>query len=73
MWCSCVSPVLIGENHASSTQANNSDGEYIQVSESPHFPGFYLGEALPDYLERSKIEGRNQTMKLFRAWVRQRK
>jgi Uma2 family endonuclease len=49
------------------------DGEYIQVSESPHFPGFYLGETLPDYLERSKIEGRNQTMKLFRAWVRQRK
>ncbi|MEQ9236560.1 Uma2 family endonuclease [Coleofasciculus sp. E2-BRE-01] len=49
------------------------DGEYIQVSESPHFPGFALGEALPDYLERSKIEGRNQTMKLFRAWVRQRK
>lgn len=47
------------------------DGEYIQVSESPHFPGFSLGEALPDYLERSKIEGRNQTMKVFRAWVRQ--
>lgn len=49
------------------------DGEYIQVSESPHFPGFSLSEALPNYLERSKIEGRNQTMKLFRAWVRQRK
>jgi len=49
------------------------DGEYIQVSESPHFPGFYLGEAVPDYLEQSKIEGRNKTMKVFRAWVRQRK
>lgn len=49
------------------------EGEYIQVSESPHFSGFYLGEALPHYLERSKIEGRNQTMKVFRAWVRQRK
>ena len=47
------------------------EGEYIQVIESPHFPGFSLGEALPDYLERSKIEGRNQTMKVFRAWVRQ--
>lgn len=46
------------------------NGEYVRVSESPHFPGFSLVEALPDYLERSKIEGRNQTMKVFRAWVR---
>ncbi len=46
-------------------------GEYIRASESPHFPGFSLGKVLTNYLERSKIEGRNKTMKVFRAWVRQ--
>lgn len=45
-------------------------GEYIQVNESPHFPSFPLTEVIPQYLERSKIEGRNKIMKLFRAWVR---
>ena len=45
-------------------------GEYIQVNESPHFPDFPLSEVIPQYLERSKIEGRNKIMKLFRAWVR---
>ncbi len=43
---------------------------YVQVNESPHFPGFPLSEVIPHYLERSKIEGRNKIMKAFRAWVR---
>ena len=46
--------------------------QYIQVDESPHFPGFPLGEVIPQYLERSKIEGRNKTMKAFRSWVKTR-
>jgi len=48
-------------------------GRYVQVSESSHFPGLPLiGEVIPQYLEQSKIEGRNKTMKAFRAWVRTR-
>ncbi|MEO0839594.1 MAG: Uma2 family endonuclease [Cyanobacteria bacterium J06643_5] len=45
-------------------------GRYIQVSESPHFPGFSLTELIPQYLERSKIEGRNKIIKEFRSWVK---
>jgi len=48
-------------------------GQYIQGDESPHFPGFPLIEVIPEYLERSKIEGRNKTMKAFRAWVQSKK
>lgn len=45
-------------------------GRYIKVSESPHFPGFSLTELIPQYLERSKIEGRNKIIKEFRSWVK---
>jgi len=47
------------------------NGEYIQYQESPHFPGLPIITAIPDYLNRSKIEGRNKAMKAFRAWVRE--
>jgi len=47
------------------------DGVYIQGDESPHFPGLSLKKNIPEYLERSKVEGRNKTMKAFRAWVRE--
>ena len=45
------------------------EGRYVQVVESPHFPGFPLGEAIPVFLQRSKVEGRNRAMKGFRAWI----
>lgn len=45
-------------------------GEYVQVNESPTFPSFPLSELIPQYLERSKIEGRNKTMRAFRTWVK---
>lgn len=48
------------------------DGEYMQCEASPHFPGLPLCEVIPQYLEQSKIEGRNKTMKAFRAWVREK-
>ena len=48
------------------------EGEYIQGNESFHFPGLPVGEVIPQYLEQSKIEGRNKTMKAFRAWVREK-
>lgn len=45
-------------------------GKYVQVEESPHFLGFPLRDVIPEYLERSKTEGRNKIMKAFRHWVR---
>jgi Uma2 family endonuclease len=45
-------------------------GQYGRVNESTYFPELPLIDAIPQYLERSKIEGRNKTMKAFRAWVR---
>ncbi|MBO0351564.1 Uma2 family endonuclease [Phormidium pseudopriestleyi FRX01] len=47
-------------------------GQYVQMRESPHFPGLPLGEVIPQYLEQSKVEGRNKAIKAFRAWVRGR-
>jgi Uma2 family endonuclease len=47
-------------------------GKYMRVDESYYFPGFSVKEVVPQYLERSKIDGRNKTIKAFRAWVRQR-
>jgi Uma2 family endonuclease len=44
-------------------------GKYVRVDESYHFPGFSVKEVIPQYLERSKIDGRNKTIKAFRAWV----
>lgn len=47
------------------------NGAYVQCDESLHFPGLSLTKAIPEDRERSKIEGRNKTMKGFRALVRQ--
>ncbi|MDY6938183.1 MAG: Uma2 family endonuclease [Cyanobacteriota bacterium] len=46
-------------------------GEYIRSNMSFWFPGLSLTQMIPEYLERSRIEGRNTTMKQFRGWVRQ--
>ncbi len=43
---------------------------YVEVSESPTFPGFPLRTVIPEYLAQSKIVGRNATMRAFRQWVR---
>jgi Uma2 family endonuclease len=47
------------------------DREYIQTETSPLFPKFPLKQAIPQYLEQCKREGRNKTMKAFRNWVQQ--
>lgn len=46
------------------------DGEYIESEISPSLGDLPLAEVIPEYLERSKSEGRNATMKKFRSWVR---
>lgn len=47
-------------------------GSYVPAAESPTFPGWPLREVIPEYLQRSKAEGRNRAMRAFRAWVRER-
>lgn len=46
------------------------EGAYEVVSESPTFPGLPLLETIPAYLDRSKADGRNRTLRAFRAQVR---
>ncbi|MDB9314776.1 Uma2 family endonuclease [Spirulina sp. CS-785/01] len=45
-------------------------GEYIPVETSPHFPDFPLCEVIPQYLEQSRVDGRNAAIQAFRSWVR---
>lgn len=45
------------------------DGHYVSSETSPHFPYFPLREAIPHYLKKSGVIGRNATMREFRAWV----
>ncbi|MBE9229440.1 Uma2 family endonuclease [Phormidium sp. LEGE 05292] len=45
-------------------------GKYVQSNQSLIFPNLPIIEAIPEHLERSKVIGRNATMKLFRAWLK---
>ncbi len=44
-------------------------GTYRVSKTSLHFPQLPLTEAIPYYVERSKVIGRNATMKEFRRWL----
>jgi Uma2 family endonuclease len=46
-------------------------GRYVEVEESPQFPGWPLKVEIPKYVEQSRVSGRNQAMRSFRQWVRQ--
>jgi len=45
-------------------------GEYVELEESPNFPGIPLKTVIPQYLADSKRVGRNAVIKAFRNWVR---
>ncbi|WP_346341583.1 Uma2 family endonuclease [[Phormidium] sp. ETS-05] len=45
------------------------NGKYVESTQSAIFPNLPVVDVIPVYLERAKIEGRNQTMRAFRAWV----
>jgi Uma2 family endonuclease len=45
------------------------NGEYINVAESPNFPGFNLIQIIPDFLKQSETIGRNALIKSFRQWI----
>ncbi|MBD2773164.1 Uma2 family endonuclease [Iningainema tapete] len=46
------------------------EGKYVEFSSSPNFPNFPLTQVIPEYLKKCRSEGRNKTMRAFRAWVR---
>ncbi len=46
-------------------------GNYVKSNDSSNFPNFPLVNVIPQYVEQSKIKGRNVTIKAFRNWVRQ--
>ncbi|MGM3309762.1 Uma2 family endonuclease [Anabaena sp. WFMT] len=47
------------------------NGKYVESNTSSIFPNLPISQAIPKYLLLSKTNGRNTTMKVFRAWVRQ--
>ena len=47
------------------------DGKYLESEFTPNFPNLPLTEVIPQYLNRCNFQGRNKTMKAFRAWVRE--
>ena len=46
-------------------------GKYVQSKTSLAFPNLPIADVLHDFVEQSKVKGRNATMKIFRAWVRE--
>ena len=45
------------------------DGKYVEFNTSRIFPNLPIDQVIPKYLMQSKTEGRNATMKAFRAWI----
>lgn len=46
-------------------------GQYIESQTSKNFPNLPRQEMIPQYVSQSKTEGRNKTMRAFRAWMRE--
>lgn len=47
------------------------NGQYQDVNASPHFPRFPIIDGISQFIDRSQTEGRSQTLKAFRQWVRE--
>lgn len=45
------------------------NGCYREVEKSRQFPNLPIKQVIPEYLEKSKQDGRNKTMKAFRQWL----
>ncbi|MBW4520917.1 MAG: Uma2 family endonuclease [Scytolyngbya sp. HA4215-MV1] len=48
------------------------DEQYQDVNTSPRFPQFPIVDGISQFVDRSQTEGRSQTLKAFRQWVRER-
>jgi len=46
------------------------NGKYINSNISRNFPNLPLADVIPRYVEQSKIQGRNSTIKAFRSWIK---
>lgn len=46
-----------------------TEGCYLKTQTSYHFPQLAIFETIPHYVKKSKLEGRNATMKAFRLWI----
>ncbi|MBE9004273.1 hypothetical protein IQ259_04330 [Fortiea sp. LEGE XX443] len=47
------------------------DGQHQDGNASSRFPDFPIIDCIPQFLDRSQTEGRSQTLKAFRRWVRE--
>jgi len=47
------------------------EGKYVETETSSIFPNFPLTQVIPEYLNKCKTTGRNQTMRAFRNWVKE--
>ncbi|MEZ2235561.1 Uma2 family endonuclease [Microcoleus sp.] len=47
------------------------EGKYTESSSNQNFPDFPIIDLIPQYVDRSKTEGRSPTIRAFRAWVRE--
>ena len=45
------------------------EGKYVESNQSQIFPGLPIVDAIPQYLMKSKVDGRNAAIKAFRAWL----
>ncbi len=45
------------------------EGKYVESNQSQIFPGLPIVDAIPQYLTKSKVDGRNAAIKAFRAWL----
>jgi Uma2 family endonuclease len=45
-------------------------GQYQDVDVSLHFPNIEIAPSISQFVKRSQTEGRSQTLKAFRQWVR---
>lgn len=45
-------------------------GKYVESKISHNFPNLPIGAVIHQYVEQSKVQGRNATMKVFRNWVK---
>ncbi|MGV0026905.1 Uma2 family endonuclease [Phormidesmis priestleyi] len=47
------------------------NGQYQDANSSPHFPNFPMIDGISRFLDRAQTQGRSQTLKAFRQWVRE--
>ncbi|MEN8447265.1 MAG: Uma2 family endonuclease [Cyanobacteria bacterium J06555_13] len=45
------------------------DGDYVEVSESPLFPGWPIKEAVARYVDQARASNQRKAKKAFRQWV----